>query len=80
MTGIVTCYRPFHLYDLGSQVGQHHRAKRAGENAGEIKNPDSFQSFHGKSPPPNSIHISLDAQFMSNFTRQGRFRNCNILT
>jgi hypothetical protein len=36
VTGIIAALWIFHLDDAGAQLGQHHRAKRAGQDAIQI--------------------------------------------
>src|SRR5262249_57494920 len=49
---LIATPRLLHLDDLRSEVPEAHRAKRAGEDAGQIQNSNAAQRFHAPRPTP----------------------------
>ncbi len=46
--GVVALPRPLNLDHLGAEIGEHHRAERAGEDAGEVEDAEAVEgSRHG---------------------------------
>src|SRR5262249_49399283 len=52
--GIVADLRAFNLYDVGTEVAEHHGGVRAGQDAAEIHHDETVQGtgFHTRADPP----------------------------